>query len=624
MESWERARENLPERVTLAFGRAKERYRQGDFSGAEAHDRVVLAYGEETGDTLCRVQGHRYVGLCLYRQNRFEDSRVQLNQALELAVDKGLTLHAAFVCNHLGATERQLGRIERALGVFGEGLNIARVNKHLEARARLLGNLGALYDSIGQRSRSDDCYARYEELLELLDDPERLANARGLAGRAAMLRGDLDGAWWRFRDQAELAERYDLPKRRMGALYHQGQERAARATLERHAGRDVTALENEARRAFDEAIEQAVRMERWVRLPTFLRARAAFHRQSGRWLLAYRDLVQAVQVIDRLEDQPARKAKAYRDLALLCQDLGLHGEAFHHLGRSVEKQIEIAERLQSVWAKELLAPMQSELLGLAGQLRSEAGLVHRSARERERLEDLVGRLRETLPQTSSPESSKLAFPDRLEDAHHWAEGIRAQAESLWSQRILGAHFAQLHADTRDDLVRSEIAYHGAVGDIGRSAHLLLLCAERELRQRFYLPLFGLLDRERDRRVARGSESELLQVLSQRGTKVSLGFQLQLLGHVLSNGEVASGGFMERARRRFAAHGDALRPLLRLGQPVQVLGEAGPRPHDFVSIRNAVAHGDHRIGTIDRLVVDAVKRTLALDEPGLVQGLVGVS
>lgn len=74
----------------------------------------------------------------------------------------------------------------------------------------------------------------------------------------------------------------------------------------------------------------------------------------------------------------------------------------------------------------------------------------------------------------------------------WQRGLRGSAQDLWEKKLLPGVFDQLNVSTRDDLVRSELAYHGAIDDLGRSAHLLALAIERELRDRVGRPLVGLL------------------------------------------------------------------------------------------------------------------------------------
>src|SRR5205823_5609546 len=121
------------------------------------------------------------------------------------------------VQNHLGATLRSLGRLEEAHVVFTAAIKKAG-STWLRARGRLLGNLGALLDEFGQRAHADDSYARYDELMSAFNDPHRIANARGLVGRSAELRGDYELAARYYKDEFEYAKKVGDKARQIAAL----------------------------------------------------------------------------------------------------------------------------------------------------------------------------------------------------------------------------------------------------------------------------------------------------------------------------------------------------------------------------------------------------------------------
>ena len=119
-----------------------------------------------------------------------------------------------------GATLRRDGKPLEAYELFRKHLERATLPNYIHERARLYGNYGALLDQLGQRAAADDGYARLEELCELLGNPDRLANARGLAARSADLRQDQETALRKYEDERRLAEQSGNVARQVAATLH--------------------------------------------------------------------------------------------------------------------------------------------------------------------------------------------------------------------------------------------------------------------------------------------------------------------------------------------------------------------------------------------------------------------
>ena len=150
---------------------------------------------------------------------------------------------------------------------------------------------------------------------------------------------------------------------------------------------------------------------------------------------------------------------------------------------------------------------------------------------------------------------------------------------------------------RDELVKADVSYSSAVDDLSRSVQVLAAAIERELRLRVVEP-------------CRPNE------------RLTLGQLVTLLKEVLEDRRIGKHQELrdELVRRRdslqaFAPIVRALLKPLRLMRGALLLDARG-RQYTFVSLRNAVAHGSeqHQGLRIDRLVVDAVRRLLVLEDP----------
>ncbi|HEY8211274.1 MAG TPA: hypothetical protein VIG99_27510 [Myxococcaceae bacterium] len=501
-----------------------------------------------------------------------------------------------YIANHLGATWRRQGHLLEAYDLFRDSIAKTRLPEDLYPRARLYGNLGALFDEIGDVSAADDCYARYEELIEYHvlthenDKPDRLANARALAARAAFRRGDVEAADRKYREEHELAYRSTSLKAKLAADLH-------RAKLDFERGGD----HESSRHRFGEIAEQG------KKLGELGRAAEARH-YVARVLDRQRHLAEAYGIYREVLQGSAdggdsvRYAKVCHDLASLCQRSALHGEALWYLRQAADTRFRLYQPLQANQRlRDMARTRLAELRGLAHGLVEEAGQVVRTSSEREELEVLFGRLGET-PQWQR-RSEELLWD--------WNDRLCREANTRWREELLPGAFDKLGENTRQDLIRADMAYHGAVDDLARSAHLLALAVERELRDRLLVPLW---ERHHGRRVP-PSPPAMTRYFSQENHRCTLGQCLKIVEEL---GQPAPGPDVERLRGQLGSGRDALPVLVRLLGEIRPLGDSPG--FTLVAIRNQAAHGDVDEASLGRLAVDAIKRTLVLEAPAILRAL----
>ncbi len=587
--------------VEAHLARGKEAYLRQDWTAALACNERALALAEESGDTSAEAVCQRFVGLSCYRAGgaaALARSEVYFRRALDLARqsdDKELRLA---VSNHLGATLRDLGRHDEAYDLFREALRDAVGPALVGVRARLLGNLGALFDELDQRASADDCYARYEELLENVGDPRRLANARALAGRAALLRGDLDGAAWRFDDELKAGAVLDDRRRRCSAQKHRAELAIAR--LGRTVGGDPKDIERHSKEA-EEALaaawaESDAGDDRKVRVRIAMR-RAEFYRGRGRIAEAHAVLGEVSPMAEAL-DHPVLTPKLYQLRARVCADAGLHGEALWYLERATGRRVEVIAGLKNDRVRGMAGAWVEQLRSLANELQAEAYLLPRDAAERETFDALFVRIEGILGADVRPLATSAAV-----DPWRWHDRLREQSQRRWAL-ILGDAFGSLHPESQTDLVRSEITYHGAVDDLGRSAHLLAITLERELRERVLTPLRKVAEDNVHAFKPKGEWALLLKPTKEP----TLSTLLQVM-------ELVSRPGAARACIDKVVDGPTLDALASVAGAARSIAPVSGAPFSLVEVRNAVAHG-RTAAPLERVAVDAIKRALALDAPAM--------
>lgn len=577
------------------FLEARRAYLEADFEKALQFDKKLLAWAAERGHGMGKILGHRFVGLCLYRKESLEESERHLRAALALAESTGV-LPQAFLCaNHLGATLRRQGRLYEAYQTFRDYLERTTLPTYAHERARLYGNLGAILDVLGQRAAADDCYARMEELCELLGNPDRLANARGLAARAAYYRNDRTTALRKYEEERSLAVQSKNTARHIAATIHMAMLHAKQGQFDK-----ATAL-------CEEALCKAEELQHPGRLIDAWECRGEVNRRQGKLATAYASLHAALQRLACISDHAEKRANIFKGLALLCRSAGLHGEALYYLAQVAQIRWQLFEPLRAdEWVRQRAQDKLRELKELARELAQESRTVAREQHERVSIKKLLCQILDRPEMTDSELEAELdgALPA---DLWKWQYRQRDEAQRLWSERLLPGTFNELCPESRSDLIRAEVSYSATVCDLPRFAHLLAVVVERELRMRIVEPAASVVfsDVGQDERWVPNGLGSILHLL-----------QAAREGRRLRNRNEES--LRQHLTLALAPHSVVVDKILRLQGP---LCRADNRTETFTlrELRNAVAHGDdgHRFPNLDRLTVDAVKRALILeDDPPL--------
>ena len=564
---------------------AREAYVAGNYRRAESLDAAAKERAGSLGCVAGVVRAQRLLGLCSYRLGEAQTSVARLEEALAAAERLDWVAEGLLVRNHLGASLRKTGDLERAHEVLHRGLEAARGREFLAIRARLLGSMGALLDDLGDLDAAADHYARYQELLWLTDDAARQANAAGLVGRVQRLRGNHGAALASARDERRLGRVAGVAVREARGALHEAQ---ALVGLGQH---------DEAEQALDLA-ERLIREKGDPRnLVRLLGARAEAARARGDLLTAdrfctsaWRDLADAG--LGREAETRARQAEMS---AQVSSALGLHGEALWHLGVALEGHLERYGSIKSEGVASLTRHRRAQLRTLATALLDEEGSVERSTAEHARVLELVQRLDSVAGASSSVERGTRNLAD-------WRSEIRSESSKRWG-RVFGDDVERLHSETRADLVLVDVLAHGPVGDLARSLFLLFSSLERE----FFLRVFDPL---------RGIGPERLRVKAKKSREVLKARNPPSLGQMCEFVEEESPaliGSRPDIGRHWESIVDAGRALS--AAPMCLDGVEGRPPR---KLRNAIAHG--RGTALERLEADAIRRAVILREDSLFQVL----
>lgn len=559
---------------------AKGHYLDGRYDEALRIDDTL----HEHADPRIRALALRGSGLCHYRLGDYRSSEVHLRKAQALAsAFEDPVLHCR-LDDHLANTLRRLGRPDQSLDLLTHALRATEAldladHRCLAVRARLLASIGSLYEEFGRSPEADDQFARVEELTQIIKFDPQLRNARAHSGGTALRRGDFDGAIRRYQDELRLAGSH--PAFRAQALHHLGSAHAA-------AGSSV-----EAEARFEEALQVCDDHDTGHRAVSARVAYARFLRQQARYVEAFRRLDEAQPLADSLEIA-ALRATLREELAQTCHDVGLHGEAMWHL----EQAVTILDGLRAEMSKEvreLSAPRWERLEALVRRLVIEAATVPRTGTDVERLSDLVHRV------SGKPLDQ---FPHTKTDlGWDWQRRQQEAGRTIWD-RLLEGDLERLDDATARDLVRSEIAYHGAVDDLGRSVHLLAVAVERLLRERLLVPLASFIPK---RDAPEDESRKHLEFRLREPDRVSLGDLIEIAVRLGGTPIETLGPAWRPLATRLEDQRPHIAPLaaLRVG-----LTSLAGTSRQLPQMRNDVAHGRADDG-IDRLMVDAVKRHLTL-------------
>lgn len=558
------------------ISQAHRLYKEGKFEEALGLNQDALVQAQHQGNRIQERDSVLHVGLCQYWLHRFDESESGIRAALKIADEDGDSLQSLLIRNHLGATLRAKGDILAAYRLLEQALEEAASPALRVARMRLLGSFGALLDDLGQRERADDCYSRYEELALLADDPDRLANAYGLAARSAELRDDMELAARKFQRERELAEQTGNKLRQLAAQLHHARMIAKSPQKE------------QAAILFEQAIDAARSLGNPRRLAESLEAHARFlaTSQLGRALTR---LEEARTLCQPERNYMERLADIDHQSALLCQSAGLHGESLFYLMRSVKRRHELYEPLRDSAVRALAQRRLNGLAEFAKKLMDEACRVSRSPQEQEQLLALHNQLHDSRQSWSELMKQQKTAQTATEHPWVYVERTRSEAERRWKDVLLPGGFDKLRPETQEDLIQAQVSYTTTVNDLPRCVHLLATAIEREVRLRLFGP-------------------------SSDNTKPpTLGSFKRFLVDVSSSSGAA---FRDRLNQA-GARADSLRRILK--ESITALDQS---QLSLVDLRNAVAHGNERAAypNLSRLLVDAVHREAVLTPPSALQFL----
>lgn len=575
---------SVPEQVADALTRGRCAYVAQEFLAAKAADREALELAELAGSQPGAARANRLLGLCSYRLGEIEASAVFLEQALKITGEIGWESERLLVCNHLGATYRQLGRLDDAENTLRDAIERADPRTHLEARARLMGSYGAFLDDLGDSQAAAEHYARYEELLGLLDDPGRLANARGLVSRVTRLRGDLTTALLKAEEERRLGAESGLPVREGRGWMHIAQVHEARGDSA------------EAERAFVEADALLCRGD--VRAPIEIATvRGRFLLGQGQLHEAYKQVERSLQALEVLSPGEHRhRARVYLLAAEVTAEAGLHGEALWYLAKTLESELARFEPIASDKLRQRTKRRREQLSQHARRLIEEVNVVERTPEEVVHVEELLRRLGTDAPRQATP---------GLEPIGAWRQRVRSGAATRW-ERLLPGVFTGLSEQSKTDLILADIVSQGPVGDLSRSVFLLFTILERELRSRVLDPL----RKELSPGHKPPENSSVLHRLLVEKRPVGIG---EVVDAILQSPQ----GFADSDPRVVLARWTTTRgepQEERLTAALQTLQQKIKRV-DGVEVdrplahRNAIAHG--RSSVLPRVDADAIRRVLTL-------------
>lgn len=483
----------LPAELENTRLEAKKASRESRFSDAYDHNLRLVEQSRALGHLLGEVLGLRFGGVCAYRREWYDKSRGLLENARKRAIDGELHLQQLHIANHLGATLRRLGRLDDSLTVFREALDSVRLPRDLEVKARLLGSLGALYDEIGYEDGADDCYARYEELIELLvsigdsDDLARLANARALAARSALRRGDLVAAKKKHDEELDFAQKSQDQMRLRAAIFHQAKISLNLGLEALRNHQDPTAYFRDSEEALLAARGMFEKIKDRVRLADSWHHWARLCDARGQWADAYTGWKQAWS-LGKETKQLYRQGESTLALARFCQRWALHGESLYWFRLAAQIHCQQYEPLkQSKRIAKLAQVRIADLEAVARGIAEEARNVEREEHEAKEIGDLVKTI-------TGKTMAALCDDKPIKPVHVWQKEMREQSLERWKQLISPEKFTLLYHESQRDLISADVLYHSVVDELPRSALLIAIVAEREMRERIFVPLHRIFER----------------------------------------------------------------------------------------------------------------------------------
>jgi CHAT domain-containing protein/Tfp pilus assembly protein PilF len=218
--------------------------RQLDLSrdAREAHEIFERALKRAVADTDVGAQAmaHDGLGFVASNQGKLQTALAEFREALEIWPGAREPAEEAFTLCHLGQLLVEVGSTKEALGVFGQALDLLKLENRLDVRLEALDGIGLALHDLGNLPRA---IGAYEKALRAAQTPEDEARIHGRLGTVYRDQGDWDNAWDELQRARSLAHK-------AGNIEWEAYALADLAHLEDLRGRDLQGLQ-----LFDKAFE---------------------------------------------------------------------------------------------------------------------------------------------------------------------------------------------------------------------------------------------------------------------------------------------------------------------------------------------------------------------------------
>jgi Flp pilus assembly protein TadD len=133
-------------------------------------------------------------GLKLYRDGQYEAAAAKFAEAQQAYVAATDQPNAAESANNRGVCWRQAAKWDEATAAFTEARSIFQALSDAKGEGQVVGNLGALADSQGDKDRAADLYLESIDLLEKAGAKDLAKDSYTALSRLRLKRRDVMGA----------------------------------------------------------------------------------------------------------------------------------------------------------------------------------------------------------------------------------------------------------------------------------------------------------------------------------------------------------------------------------------------------------------------------------------------
>jgi tetratricopeptide (TPR) repeat protein len=165
-------------------------YRRGELKTALVHFQRALQHAEATDNRIEALRAHVNIGQILTEQNHVEEAGPHFDKALRIArdMDDDLGLYNALEAS--GRYRYTLGRYDEAEALYQEAMKIAGRQETPVYTARLLNNLGVVYEATGRRELAVEKFNYALTLFENLKGIDALEGRGSVCNNLAAIRED--------------------------------------------------------------------------------------------------------------------------------------------------------------------------------------------------------------------------------------------------------------------------------------------------------------------------------------------------------------------------------------------------------------------------------------------------